>query len=153
MADLSESIDITCSPTQVYGMVSDLPRMGEWSPENRGARWFGRPAGPAVGAKFVGVNRFKWLVWPTNGRVTEADPGRAFSFEVVAGPVPVAFWEYRIAPTPDGCTVTESWTDRRPNWMIKPMNRIFGAPRETLNTRGIQVTLAKLKQAAEHSTV
>jgi Polyketide cyclase / dehydrase and lipid transport len=30
------------SPEVLYEMVSDLPRMGEWSPENTGGRWVDR---------------------------------------------------------------------------------------------------------------
>ena len=33
------SIEIQASPEAIYALVSDLPRMGEWSPECRGATW------------------------------------------------------------------------------------------------------------------
>jgi polyketide cyclase/dehydrase/lipid transport protein len=33
------SIEIHASPEAVYDLVSDLPRMGEWSPENIGGEW------------------------------------------------------------------------------------------------------------------
>ncbi len=33
------SIEINASPEVVYDLVSDLPRMGEWSPENVGGEW------------------------------------------------------------------------------------------------------------------
>ena len=33
------SIDIQASPEAVYDLISDLPRMGEWSPENIGGEW------------------------------------------------------------------------------------------------------------------
>jgi Polyketide cyclase / dehydrase and lipid transport len=36
------SIEINASPEAVYDLVSDLPRMGEWSPENIGGEWQGR---------------------------------------------------------------------------------------------------------------
>ena len=35
------SIEINASPEAVYDLVSDLPRMGEWSPENVGGEWQG----------------------------------------------------------------------------------------------------------------
>ena len=39
------SIEIHVSPEAVYDLVSDLPRMGEWSPENMGIRerWNRKP--------------------------------------------------------------------------------------------------------------
>ena len=33
------SIEINASPDAVYDLVSDLPRMGEWSSENIGGEW------------------------------------------------------------------------------------------------------------------
>ncbi|MBV8986815.1 MAG: SRPBCC family protein, partial [Acidimicrobiia bacterium] len=33
---IEESIDIDAPPERLYDMVSDLSRMGEWSPENLG---------------------------------------------------------------------------------------------------------------------
>src|SRR5262249_3904138 len=35
------SIEIQASPEAIYDLVSDLPRMGEWSPENIGGEWQG----------------------------------------------------------------------------------------------------------------
>ena len=42
---------------ELYDLVSDLPRMGEWSPENTGGKWVNGAAGPVVGARFKGSNK------------------------------------------------------------------------------------------------
>jgi len=149
MPDLSESIDINASAQTIYAMVSDLPRMGEWSPENRGARWTRGASGPRVGAKFVGRNKFKKLVWWTQGRVVTADPGCEFTFAVSLGPIKIALWEYHLEPTDTGVRVTETWTERRPKWVIPPLNMVFGEPRTTMNSTGMRKTLENLKKAAE----
>ena len=47
---------IAASAAEWYDMVSDLRRMGEWSPENRGGAWIKGARGPAVGARFKGSN-------------------------------------------------------------------------------------------------
>jgi Polyketide cyclase / dehydrase and lipid transport len=39
------SIEIHASPEAVYDLISDLPRMGEWSPENIGGEWQGGGSG------------------------------------------------------------------------------------------------------------
>ena len=39
---------IAAAPERVYELVSDLPRMGEWSPENTGGTWIKGAKGPAV---------------------------------------------------------------------------------------------------------
>ena len=48
--------EINASPETVFAMVSDLTRMGEWSPENQGGQWVKGATGPAVGAQFKGRN-------------------------------------------------------------------------------------------------
>ena len=44
---------------RVWDLVSDVTRMGEWSPETRSCRWLGEPAAPEVGARFAGRNQFR----------------------------------------------------------------------------------------------
>ncbi|MFI6831319.1 SRPBCC family protein [Kribbella sp. NPDC050241] len=148
MADLAESIAVGASAGRLYGLVSDLPRMGEWSPECTRVSWASGTPGPVVGARFVGHNRVGALRWGTQGRVVEAEPGRRFAFWIHFGPVPISLWAYEFAATADGCEVTESWTDRRPVVMRTVFQRVFG-DRTRLNRRGIRVTLERLKAAAE----
>src|SRR5687767_5796747 len=50
------SIEIQASPEVVYDLVSNLPRMGDWSPENIGGEWQGGGSGQ-VGDRFLGHNR------------------------------------------------------------------------------------------------
>src|SRR5215213_9637584 len=51
------SRDIKASPMAVWSAVSDVTRMGEWSPECHTCAWAEDATGPAVGARFVGHNR------------------------------------------------------------------------------------------------
>jgi hypothetical protein len=109
---VSVTEDVTASPDVVYGLISDLPRMGEWSPESTGGRWLGGD-GPGVGARFLGRNRSARRRWSTLVTVMVADPGRRFAFRVTAPLVPIADWEYTIEETETGCCVRETWVDRR----------------------------------------
>lgn len=109
----SSTVTVATSPEHVYSLVSDLPRMGQWSPENTGGRWIGKQRGPQVGARFVGTNKGSRRWWPTTTVVTGAEPGRRFVFETRLGPLVAAEWAYEIIPTDEGCRVTESWTDHR----------------------------------------
>jgi Polyketide cyclase / dehydrase and lipid transport len=49
------SIAIHASPEAVYDLVSDLPRMGEWSPENIGGEWQHGGSGK-VGDRYISHN-------------------------------------------------------------------------------------------------
>src|SRR5262249_57711513 len=50
------SIDIDAAPEAVYDLVSDLRRVGEWSPECYRCEWIQGDC-PVVGAEFKGHNR------------------------------------------------------------------------------------------------
>jgi uncharacterized protein YndB with AHSA1/START domain len=91
---VSVRTEIAAAPDAVWAAVTDVTRMGEWSPECTGAAWRGTPAGPVLGARFRGRNRKGGIRWSTVCRVVEAEPGRAFAWDVSFGPIPVARWGF-----------------------------------------------------------
>ena len=101
------SREIAASPEAVYAAISDVTRMGEWSEECHACQWHEGFDGPAVGAKFDGHNRNGDKEWTSQGKVIEADPGRAFAFECSMYDFHFSTWGYRIEPTDAGCRVTE----------------------------------------------
>ncbi len=142
---------VAAPPELVWSMVSDLPRMGEWSPENTGGTWLKGATGPAVGARFKGTNKNGKKAWSTSVEVKVCDAPTTFSFKVTSGGVSVATWTYEIAPTESGCTVSESWLDQR-GWLAKTLGGpISGVTdRNSEHTRkGMEATLANLAAAAE----
>ena len=150
MSDAEATTTIGADPVKVYNLVSDLPRMGEWSPENTGGRWIGGASGAAVGARFRGNNRRGVLRWSTTVKITDATPGKRFAFDVTYGPVPISHWEYTFDTEGQGGRVTERWAERRPAWMkVASIPVMAVADRAKHNTRTMEVTLAALKVAAE----
>jgi hypothetical protein len=150
MSDVEVSQQVGAAPADVYAMVADLPRMGEWSPENTGGKWIGGATGPSVGARFRGTNRSGWRLWSTTATVRAAEPGRRFSFDIDVLGVPISTWDYTFADSGDGCVVTESWTDRRPGWMRTVSVPVMGVRDRAAHNRGnMEQTLQRLKQAAE----
>jgi uncharacterized protein YndB with AHSA1/START domain len=149
MSDAQATATIAADPMKVYALVSDLPRMGEWSPENTGGRWIDG-SGPDTGARFRGNNKRGVLRWSTTCEVTDATPGKRLAFDVTYGPLSISHWEYTFAPDGSGCRVTEEWTDRRPAWMkVMSVPVMAVADRAGHNRRGMETTLAALKVAAE----
>jgi hypothetical protein len=146
-------LTIATEPELVYALISDLPRMGEWSPENTGGRWLsGAPAG-AVGATFKGHNRNGSRSWSTKVRVTAADPGRQFAFAVSFGPMSIAEWRYDLVADGGSTTVTETWRDRR-NPVLRRLGGVVGgvSDRAAFTRVSIDTTLVALKLAAEGQT-
>ena len=88
--------------------------MGEWSEECYACEWHDGFDGPEVGATFDGHNRHGEHEWTTQGKVIEAEPGRAFAFECSMFDFHYSTWGYRIEPTATGCRVTEWSEDLRP---------------------------------------
>ncbi|MCY7372320.1 MAG: hypothetical protein LH461_01240, partial [Spirochaetaceae bacterium] len=59
-------------------------------------------------------------------------------------------WAYDLEPTPTGCTVTESWDDRRGRPLQIASVPLMGiADRAEHNLRSMQTTLTALRLAAE----
>ena len=151
-ASVSRTIDIDAPAERVFDLVSDLPGMGALSPENTGGRWIGGAHGPAVGARFRGSNRNGWRRWSTVVRVIACDPPTRFSFDVDSLGLGVSRWTYDVTPRPGGCTVTETWTDRRGRAMDLIGLAASGvSDRAAFTATSIERTLAALKTAAEQT--
>lgn len=148
---VTTDIDAPCDA--VYAMVTDLPGMGAHSPENTGGRWLGGANGPAVGARFKGTNKKGFRRWSTTVTVTDATGPRRFAFDVDFTGIPIAAWTYEITERPGGCTVAETYRDRRPGWMRVGSGPVMGVTDRAAHNRvGMEQTLANLKRAAESST-
>jgi uncharacterized protein YndB with AHSA1/START domain len=149
------SIHIDAHPDRVYALVSDITRMGEWSPECYRAEWLDGASGPAIGAKFVGHNRTEKREWSTTCTVVAADPGREFAFEVhgVEGRAePTSRWSYRLTASPGGTDVTESMEGyRRLSAPARALQRAVTVikDRAAHNAAGMAQTLERLKAVAE----
>jgi len=143
------TIQIQAPPEKVYAMVSDVTRVGEWSPECRKAEWV-EGDGPEVGARFKGHNKQNWLIqWSRPATVKVADPGKEFTFETGKPGKEETRWTYRLAPSSEGTELTESFEALRYGRFAK----LFARPekRTAVLAANIRQTLERIKQAAEGS--
>jgi len=90
---------IKASPMAVWDAITDVTRMGEWSPECHTCEWQGDASGPAVGARFTGQNRNGEYEWTTEAEITASEPGKRFAFDGVFGDLRFSHWAYVIEPT------------------------------------------------------
>jgi uncharacterized protein YndB with AHSA1/START domain len=149
-AKLEVTRDIAAAPEDVYGAISDVTRMGEWSQECYACEWHEGFDGPAMSATFDGHNRYGDHEWTTQGKVIEADPGRAFAFECSMMDFHYSTWGYRIEPTEFGCRVTEWSEDLRPESALEFSKRVSGIDdREARNHDTMSHTLERLAAALE----
>jgi len=150
---IEESIDIDAPPERLYEMVSDLSRMGEWSPENQGGKWVGRATGAVEGARFKARNRRGWRRWSTVAHIVTANPPKEVAWESRAFGLKIALWRYRFEPNGSGgTTVTESTEDRRGSIMNVVGPLATGVrDRADANKQNMRATLEQLKAAAERA--
>ena len=147
--ELRVETTIAASPAQVWAVLSDLDRMPEMSPElvrmvplKRG--------GLREGQSYLGINKRKWVLWPTRSVVVTVDPEKALAWDTRSSG---ARWIYELAPQADGTRVVH----RRPVPSgLTLIGRLF-APVALGGTEGhadeLEVgmgqTLARLKAAVE----
>ncbi|MEP6797736.1 MAG: SRPBCC family protein [Lapillicoccus sp.] len=146
----AESIVIDRTPQDVYDLVSDITRMGEWSPICVEC-WWDEGDSPRVGARFTGRNELPTRTWETRCEVVAAERGQEFAFVVGDGYVR---WGYTFAVAGSGTQLTESWDFLPAGRAMFEARYGPAAPAEiTARTQaahdGIPATLAALKRAAE----
>src|ERR1700712_2867770 len=103
------SLHVDAPPAEVWALVSDVTRIGEFSPETFEARWTRGSTGPEVGASFKGhvkrngVGPTYWSLCQVTACVTD----EVFEFAVGTGDVTFNNGGYRLTPDGAGTRVTE----------------------------------------------
>jgi len=145
-------IHIDAPPEKVYGIVADVTRTPEYSPEVVECTWVKGATGPALGARFHARNKIGKAGWGNKPIVTAATPGREFAFARTEPFCGTVHWRYRFEPEDGGTRVTESYE------VVRPITRIgwivvsnFGRDKNRRRTlhNGIEQSLQRLRQVAE----
>ncbi len=145
------SVHMDATPDVVWSLVSDVTRIGEFSPETFEARWTRGATGPEVGASFKGHvkrNGVGPTYW-TGCKVTACEPERLFEFSVGTDDLTINSWGYRLEPTAGGTLVTEYYR-LTPAWYIRGYWMVLGALRGRTNEKGMRTTLERMKKVVEN---
>ncbi len=140
---------IKASPLEVYNMVADITRMGEYSPECFRAEWTGETRQPVVGARFRGHNKWRINRWSREAEITAAEPGYRFEFRTIPTPIyrDSTDWSYRFEAVEGGTLVTETFKLMMAWLPIRLLEKYSGRPKNS--ERGMQTTLERIKAAVE----
>lgn len=136
--------------SEVWALVSDVTRIGEFSPETFEAQWTHGATGPAAGARFKGHvkrNGVGPTYW-TPCTVTKAVENEVFEFSVGLDANPINTWGYRMAAENGGTRVTEYFR-LTPAWYIRGYWLLLGRLRSRTNERGMRTTLERMKKVVE----
>jgi hypothetical protein len=137
-------------PDEVWALVSDVTRIGEFSPETFEAVWTHGATGPAVGARFKGHVKRNG-VGPTYWSpctVTRCEENEVFEFAVGLDGNALTTWGYRLDAEGDGTRVTEYFR-LTPKWYLRGYWIVLGRLRGRTNERGMRTTLEKMKAVVE----
>jgi hypothetical protein len=140
---------VAADPMTVWEMVSDITRMGEWSPECYQAKWLTPRRGK--GSIFLGLNKDRGLIWPSPAIITESEPGKLFAFRAASGVI----WRYRLVTEEGGTRLIEERVNTGEFRWVKKGYRLFlgGYDRRMSVLRaGMRTTLDRIKAAAEQTS-
>jgi hypothetical protein len=146
----SDSVVVRCSPEELYDLVSDVTRTGEWSPVCT-ACWWDEGHSAQVGCWFTGRNEVPGRTWESRSQVVAADRGREFAF-LVGGKL--VRWGYVLEPVDCGTRLTESW-EFLPAGLEWFAERYGADAQQQIDDRtraaheGIPATLAAIRRIAE----
>lgn len=154
MLPLTDSVTVTVNaPAEtVWALITDVTRIGEFSPETLEGRWIGGATGPAIDAKFQGHvkrNGRGPMYW-TTCRIVACDPNREFVFAVGPGAKAVNTWGYRLEPKNGGTAVTEFYS-LTPALLLRIYWTLFGRMRSKTNRKGMRATLERIRAVAEQA--
>lgn len=145
------SLDVDATPAACWDLVSDVTRIGEFSPETFEAEWTRGSTGPEKGATFRGHVKRNGVgpVYWAPCKVTACETERLFEFTVMAGGR-VNNWGYRLEPLDGGTRTRITEYFRLEN---TPVLRVYwlllGRVRAKTNTSGMRTTLERMQAVLE----
>jgi hypothetical protein len=102
----------TATPEQVWAIIADVTRIGDWSHECQAGAWLDGATSARSGARFTGANRVDRARWSRISEIVSADAPH----ELVWRTVPEGIyrdsteWRIRLDRTDDGTRITQSFT-------------------------------------------
>lgn len=146
----SVTVHMEAPPERIWELLSDVTRIGRYSPETFEAEWLDGATGPAAGARFRGHVRRngRGPTYWTTCTVRECEPGRAFSFGVGSADRPLNVWSYRLEPSGAGTDVTESFALAE-TLPLRLYWALLGWARGRTNREGMRATLERVRAEVE----
>ncbi|PRZ44076.1 polyketide cyclase/dehydrase/lipid transport protein [Antricoccus suffuscus] len=146
----SVTVHMAAPADKIWDLVSDVTRIGEYSPETFEAEWLDGATGPAIGARFRGHVRRngRGPTYWTTCTVTMCEPGKDFAFGVGPSGKPINTWRYSLESTDAGTNVTESF-ELSKTLPLRIYWALLGWARGRTNRNGMRTTLERIKAKVE----
>lgn len=145
---IEHSVEIQAAPDRVWALVSDLPRISEWSPQVIKTVVLGGPL--QQGSRLINLNRKGLLVWPTRATVVRFEPGREIAWRIKEND---ATWSFTLEPTGAGTQLVQrrEAPEGLSELSISLTDRFLGGQGvfQAELQAGMRQTLGRVKQLAE----
>ena len=103
-------VTVPATPDQVWAVLADVTRTGEWSHECHTAQWLDGADEAAVGARFRGANKAGFARWSKPCTITALLPSRRLVYRTNGGIMGDATeWTFTLEPTEGGCRIAQSY--------------------------------------------
>ena len=150
-------VTIAAPPAAVWAYVSDVTRVGQWSPECLRGTYLDGATEAAEGVRFRGANRRGAVRWFTNCTVVRFEAERAIAWEVHPpyGGARTARWTYELQPVEGGTEVVEHFEVYRSTILTRIGWVLMGGKqnRREMLQRSVGESLNKLKTLVESQPV
>jgi Polyketide cyclase / dehydrase and lipid transport len=99
------------TPEQVWSVLADVTRIGEWSHECRSMSWLGDVTAADVGARYTGANRVGRTRWSRQNEIITADAPRELAWRTVPSPIyrDSTEWRIRLEPLDGGTRIVQTF--------------------------------------------
>ncbi|MCW4353080.1 SRPBCC family protein [Hoyosella sp. YIM 151337] len=145
---LEAEIETSAAADKVWSIVSDLPRMSEWSPRTRKTVILGGQV--REGALAFNINKKGKLYWPTRTRIVTVEPNEQIAFKVLDNN---SVWSFTLEPTDSGTRIIQR--REAPNGtsaVSRTLVKLFLGGNEDFEAdlvAGMRATLERIKAEAE----
>jgi uncharacterized protein YndB with AHSA1/START domain len=122
----SVAVEVDATPEQVWAVLADITRTGEWSHETQGGEWLDGATAAVAGARFRGRNRNGRQKWSRVCEVLGAEAPEVISWRTVPSRLypDSTRWTYELTPIDGGCRITQHFEVLQLNPII---DRLFYA--------------------------
>jgi hypothetical protein len=145
---------VDARPEQVWAVLGDVTRTGEWSHECHEVTLLGDASGAlTVGTQFRGRNRAGLVRWSRPCTVTELDPARRLAWHTDGGWLgDCSEWVYDLTPTGNGTRIVQHYRILSlPRWFERLIWRILPAHRD--RSDALRGDLLRLGEVADREPI
>lgn len=138
------------TPEQVWAVISDVTRIGDWSHECRTAEWLGGATSAVPGARFRGGNSTGKMNWSRQNEIVVADAPHVLSWRTVPTRLYTdqTQWWITIESDGDATTIVQTFEVLKLNPVMERLFHLL-IPAHRDRTEALRDDLRRLARVAE----